>query len=110
MGHPQLLSIRRSIGKALDPTRKDPETGRQAVLVALVEEHLEAQAEPEVGAPSRKPIANRIAQSGRAQARHRIRKGADSGEYDTIGAAHDRWICGDVRNQARPLQRLRDAA
>jgi hypothetical protein len=80
------------------------------VFVALVEEHLEAQAEPDVGAPRRKLIANRIVQAGLGQTRHGIREGTDTREHDAIGTPHSRWICGDVRIQAGPLQRLRDAA
>jgi hypothetical protein len=80
------------------------------VFVALVEEHLEAQTETEVGTPGRKPIANCIVQAGSGQARHGIRKGADTREYDAIGAAHGRWVCGDVRIQAGPRQCLRDTA
>ena len=110
MGHPQLLPIRCSIGKALDSTRENPEAGRHAVLVALVEEHLEAQTEPEVGALGSQLIANRIVQPGRIQARHRIRESADAWKHDAIGAAHGRWVRGDVWSQAGPLQRLRDTA
>jgi len=110
VGHQQPFSIRCLIGKALDPSWKNSETGGHAVFVALVEEHLEAQAEPEVGAPRRKPIANRIVQTGLGQACHGIREGTDTRKHDAIGAAHDRGVCGDIRIQTGPLQRLRNTA
>ena len=89
-------------------TRDDPE-GHGAVLVAPVEEQLEAQADPQVRAAERDPAQERVHEPGPREPPHRRPRRADPRDDDRLGALEVAGARRDPHVRADERQRLLDA-
>ena len=67
------------------PSREEAETVDSAVLLALLERELEAEADAERRPPAVNALAERVIQPARAQPVHRARRRPHPGQHGEIG-------------------------
>jgi hypothetical protein len=72
-----------------DATAQDAESGDGPLLVAFVEQDLEAEADAEVGPTGRDRSTQRVAQATLRQAAHEHAERALAGHDDLVGAMND---------------------
>jgi hypothetical protein len=88
--HAQPRSARIALREARDAAGQHPEPRRHAVLVAFVEEELEAEAQAQIGTAGSDRIAHCLAESFFGEARRRRREGADAGKHHAVRLPHFR--------------------
>ena len=88
----------------------EAEPRRAAVLLALVERDLEAEADAERRAARGGALAQRVVEPALAQSRHRRAGRADAGENREIGVEHVGGCVGRDDLRAEPLERELDGA
>ena len=97
-------------GKAHDLARDQPQPLVATELLALVEEHLHADADAEQRLAGGHMGQQRLDETAGAQVADAVAKGADAGEHHLVGRGDIPGIGADPRREAELLEGLLDAA
>ena len=87
-----------------------PKPRRDPVLVALLEEQLETETQPQVGPAGIDEVAHRLGEPGFLEAGGGGGEGADAGQHDAVRAAQHGRIARHLGRETGAGERLGDAA
>ena len=110
MGHTQRPSLLVCFRKPRHATRELPEAGRDAMLRPLVEEQLQSETDPEIGAPPRRHLSDSVREPRGLELPRRVAKRADPRQQYAVGCVHDLRVVRDDRVEQRAFEGFRDAA